>query len=511
MNQFSTPNIQMSQIDQQLALDFGRFYSKPYDFVMYSFSWETGRLENYDGPDVWQELELKDAGKEIEKRAFNGKDAVMPIQMATKSGHGIGKSASVSWWILFLMSTRPFCSGSVTANTAKQLQTKTWGELAKWHKRFIANHWFVYNNSSGNMNLYHKDHKDEWRTDAYTSDEENSESFAGQHAADSTSFYIFDEASAVPEIIWEVAEGGKTDGEPWHLVFGNPTRNTGRFKEIFTNPLYDDWLKYTVDSREVKITNKEQLEKQIQIHGLNSDFVRKRILGEFPSQSELQFISENLVNDAFGRHLAERQYNFAPSIIGVDPSWTGEDDLVIVHRKGLFSEILEIVPRNDNDMAIVYKIEAYEDKLNAQAVFIDMAYGTGIYSCGKSRGREWELVHFNTKPENDDSCLNMRAYIWEQMRQWLKIGSIPPDERLKKELTSVEIVERDDGVIQLESKKNMKKRGAKSPDIADALALTFARHVRADEKNHRNQQQDIQVQNDYNPLVSNDNYDPLAS
>ncbi|EBI0451191.1 terminase, partial [Salmonella enterica subsp. enterica serovar Cerro] len=185
---------------------------------------------------------------------------VEAYRCATSSGHGIGKSALTAWVILYIMSTRPFCKGVVTANTSEQLRTKTWGELGKWKKRCITGHWFEYNNGKGNMNIYHVDHMESWRCDGQTCREENSESFAGLHAANSSPFYIFDEASAVPDKIWEVAEGGLTDGEPFWFAFGNPTRNTGRFRECFRK-FKHRWRRKQIDSRLAKMTNKELIEE----------------------------------------------------------------------------------------------------------------------------------------------------------------------------------------------------------------------------------------------------------
>ena len=122
-------------------------------------------------------------------------------------------SAFTAMIILWIMSTRPNCKGVVTANTGEQLKTKTMSELAKWHTRCITGHWFEMNS----MSIVHRAYPKTWRCDALTSREEASEGFAGLHAADSSPFFIFDEASAIPEKIWEVARGGLTDGEAFFL------------------------------------------------------------------------------------------------------------------------------------------------------------------------------------------------------------------------------------------------------------------------------------------------------
>lgn len=478
----------LSDEDFQLAKETAKYYADALGFVMFAFPWDTdesiqmvelvepwkSRYPNCRyGPDKWACEFLDDISAEVKQRKFDGKTPVAAIEEAVVSGHGIGKSSMTSWLILWIASTRPYSKGTVTANTGEQLKTKTWAELGKWKKRCITGHWFEYNNTRGNMTLYHREHPTEWRCDAQTCREENSEAFAGQHAANSTSYYINDEASAIPDIIWEVQEGGLTDGEPMRFAFGNPTRNSGRFREC-ARKFRHRWRVRHIDSRDVAITNKQKLNDLIADHGEDSDVAKIRVRGQFPSQSAMQFISEADVDAAYGRHLRPEQYNFAPKILTCDPAWTGEDELVIGLRQGLWFQILKTIARNDNDGEIATLLASYEDEHQADAVFIDFGFGTGIASFGKALGRNWQLVNFGAASPVA-GFLNMRAYIWDQVKQWLKQGgAIPKDDVLRLDLTMPETVPRTDGKVQLESKKDMKDRGLPSPNRADALALSFA-------------------------------------
>jgi len=486
--------------DLELAQDIAEYYADPLGFVIYAFPWDTeksiqmvelkepwaSRFNCTYGPDEWACKFLDDLGEQIAERGFDGFTAVDPILMAAASGHGIGKSTICAWLIMFIMSTRPFAKGIVTANTSDQLKTKTWAELGKWWRMSITRHWFDYNSGRGSMSLSHREHKETWRVDAQTCREENSESFAGLHAANSTPFYIFDEASAVPDKIYEVAEGGTTDGEPMWFVFGNPTRNTGRFRECFRK-FRHRWKTLRVDSRDVAITNKDRLQGWIDDYGIDSDFVKIRVKGEFPSASSKQFIAEVDVDAAFGKHLREPQYSFAPVVIGVDPAWTGDDEFVIYKRQGLYSEMLGKYEKNDNDIEMAQIIARFETEHKASIVNVDLGYGTGIVSAGTTMGRSWNLISFAGK-SSDMGCVNKRAEMWKDMRDWLKGGgAIPPDDVMRTDLTGPETVPKLDGKIQLESKEDMKRRGIPSPNRADALALTFAMPVLDDsfsEANH---------------------------
>lgn len=470
-----------------LAEDMARFYADPLGFVLYAYDWDndpTLRVVQlpspydliYDskyGPDLWACDFLTEIGREVSARAFDGIHAVDAIRMATASGHGIGKSAMTAWLVDWIMSTRPHAKGIVTANTAEQLSSKTWAEIAKWTKKCITGHWFEITTGKGAMRMYHTQHRDSWQCAAQTCREENAEAFAGLHSAASTPFYIFDEASAIPNAISEVAEGGLTDGEPMFFKFGNPTRNSGDFHKCF-HGMRHRWSTRQIDSRNVAITNKSQIEQWIADYGIDSDFVKVRVRGMFPSMSAKQFISVADADAALGKHLKPEQYDFAPVILTCDPAWSGDDELVIAKRQGLAFSILRTIPKNDNDIQIATILGHLEDEHKADAVFVDAGYGTGIVSAGQTLGRDWTLVWF-AGASTDPGCLNKRAEMWKDARDWLKAGgAIPADNVLYNDLIGPETVARMDGKIQLESKEDMKRRGLPSPNRADALVLSFA-------------------------------------
>lgn len=477
----------MKTAEQLLCEDMARFYADPLGFVMYSYPWDTDPALQlvklpapwnliYDseyGPDTWF-CELCDRiSEQIKTNGFNGRDAVKAIREAIASGHGIGKSAGVAWIVDWIMSTRPFAKGTVTATTAPQLASKTWAEIAKWTKKCITGHWFDITTGKGAMRLAHKRYPESWYCTAQTCQEENSEAFAGQHAADSTSFYIFDEASGIPDKIWEVAEGGLTDGEPMFFAFGNPTQSTGEFRECFHSKRHR-WNRQQIDSRTVQITNKATIQEWVDDHGIDSDFVKVRVRGMFPAMSAKQFISVADADAAFGRHLRKEQYNFAPKILTLDPAWDGGDELVFGLRQGLHFQILAVWDKNDNDGEVANALARFEDEHLADGVIIDKGYGTGIYSFGQTMGRDWLLADFGSSSP-DPGCLNLRAYMWNEAKKWLKNGgTIPKDQVLYDDLIGPMTVPKANGIIQLESKEDMKRRKVPSPNRADALALSFA-------------------------------------
>lgn len=438
-----------------------------------AWDWGMGELSDYDGPREWQ----TDINHAIRDHLANPATRYQPLQIAVASGHGIGKSAEMGMLSNWAMSCFADAKIVTTANTEGQLRTKTAPEIGKWHRMSLTSHWF----DTQTMSVKSKDptRTDSWRQDFIPWSEHNTEAFAGLHNKGKIIMLMFDEASKIHDKVWEVAEGALTDEDTiiiW-IVFGNPTRNSGRFRECFRR-FRHRWITRQIDSRTVPGTNKQFLQRLVDDNGEDSDIVKVRVRGQFPAQSSMQFISETDADAARNRHLRPGQFNFAPKIIGVDPAWTGDDKLEIVLRQGLYSTSLASIARNDNDVQVANLIARLETEHEADAVFVDAGYGTGIVSAGMTMGRNWRLIWFSGKSV-DVGYLNQRAYMWGMMKQWLKAGGAidPKDEDLYQDIIGPETVARLDGKIQLESKEDMKDRGLPSPNKGDALALTFAEPV----------------------------------
>ena len=400
-----------------------------------------------------------------------------PLQIAVASGHGIGKSALMGMLSNWAMSCYADAKLVTTANTDGQLRTKTAPEIGKWFRTSITAAWFDVQAQS--IKSRDKEHANDWRQDFVPWSQHNTEAFAGLHNKGRIILLEFDEASKIHGDVWQVAEGALTDENTviiW-IVFGNPTRNSGRFRECFRR-FRHRWITRQIDSRTVPGTNKKKIQQWLDDHGEDSDFFKIRVRGQFPSQSAMQFISADDADAARSRHLRPEQYNFAPVIIGVDPAWTGDDALEIMLRQGLYSKSLATLPRNDNDVEVANLIARLETEHNADAVFVDAGYGTGIVSAGTVMGRSWQLVWFGGKAI-DPGYVNKRAEMWGLKKVWLKAGGAidPKDEDLYQDIIGPETVPRLDGKILLESKADMKDRGLPSPNKGDALALTFAAPV----------------------------------
>lgn len=472
------------QQELELAQQIAEYYADPYGFTLFSFPWGEGQLTHFPhGPHSWQIDYLLELGDCIKDNAFDGTQSVPTVRMARSSGHGIGKSALVGMVTNFFMSTRKHAKGIITANTSDQLRTKTWAEIGKWHKLCITRHWFDYNSSKGNMNLVSKMDPETWRCDAQTCREENSESFAGLHAIVSSPFYIFDEASAIPDKIYEVSAGGTTDGEPFWLLFGNPTKNDGEFYQSMFGNQRHRWRGKVIDSRDVPITNKGQINEWLEDYGEDSDRFRVRVRGLPPSASTDQFIPRQLIKDGKTR---ECVYDpGAPVIVGVDVARFGDDQTVIRTRMGRDARSIKPIRiAFENTQTVASRVADHIDFLKKHGYGCDVinvdggGVGGGVVDRLRALGLNVNEVNFGETAQDKAKYSNRAAEMWGRMRDWLRGGCIDKDDyELEEELVSRKYSFSATEQIVLERKVDMKKRGRPSPDNADALALTFAENV----------------------------------
>lgn len=455
----------------------GSFTHDPLGYVLYAFDWGQGELakepDNY--PRTWQIELLREVGEKL-KAGKSLQDAMLPVLEAVSSGHGIGKSALVAWIILWALSTFEDTRGIVTANTENQLKTKTWPELAKWHRLAINSHWFTYTATA----IYSSEQKHEktWRFDMVAWSEHKTEAFAGLHNKGKRVVLIFDEASAIPDKIWEVSEGALTDEgtEILWFAFGNPTRNTGRFHQCF-NRMRHRWGNRRIDSRNVAGTNKVQIQQWIDDYGEDSDFVRIRVRGLHPRASNLQLIPSDLVAAAQKREAASRISD--PLIMTLDIARGGDDNNVFRFRRGFDARSIKPIKipgsETHDSMRLVSKAVELINEHKPHAFMYD---GTGVGGPVGDRIRQLGFAVFEVQfgaASPDPKQANMRAYMYVRLKQWLLAGgAIDDDATLETDLTSVEFGHNTKDQLLLESKKSMKARGLASPDDGDALAMSFA-------------------------------------
>jgi hypothetical protein len=470
-----------TQDDVQLAKEMAEYYADPLGFVLDCFPWGEGALEGESGPDSHQTEFLESLAREVRKRNFDGRNPVMPILMSESSGHGTGKSAMGAWIAWWILSTRPRSIGTVTAGTYTQLESRTWAAIQWWGRLCVTSHWFDIQQHG----IYSKEDPENWKLVAQSCKEENAQSFAGQHARTSTSWYLFDEASEVPNKVYETAYGGLTDGEPMMFAWGQCVRNTGEFYEITHGAKATRWNTRRVDSRTSKFTNKALIAEWQNDYGEESDYFKVRVLGMPPSASELQYIDRKRVDAARQRVLTDSLLD--PLIAGFDVSGGGRAWNVIRFRRGLnmaTRDPIRIPGEKDPDRTqrVAICAELLRDQrpeTRITAMFVDTAFGAPIVATLRSMGffNVYE-VGFGSESPDPLHFANLRAYMYSQLKDALLLGAIPDDENLAQQLCLPGYHIKPGGSkLVIESKKSIQERGERSPDDADALALTFAMPV----------------------------------
>lgn len=437
-----------------------RYVNDPMGFTQYMYDWGHGVLKDWEGPDWWHQEVFRTI-----KDYLDGPDQ-QPLFIAVASGHGAAKTALVAWVIRWFMSCRDHPQVVCTANTESQLTTKTWRELAKWHKLSANRDWFEWTATS----YYLKSHGDTWKANAIPWSENNTEAFAGTH--EENVLVVFDEASKISDRIWEVTDGIFTTKKNIWLVCGNGTRNAGRFYDCFhKNKKY--WKTWQIDSRKCKAANSVYLERLIEQYcGEDSDQARVRVRGQFPRTATRQLISTDAIEKCQD-HETEG-WEMLPKVIGVDVARFGENSSTIAIRQGRKVQEIEVLPKMDLMQTAHHVAEVIKRERPLQ-VFVDGS-GIGAGVVDRLRQLNFPVVDINGGNSSLNArFLNKRAEMWWEMKEAIEgMIELPNDPRLKEELTCVEYDYTDKGRIRLDRKSDIQEEYGFSPDRADALALTYA-------------------------------------
>lgn len=463
--------ISQAEFDKALAEDMGRFYDDPLGFVRYAFDWGHGDLADWTGPDEWQTEFLSNVRDAVRARTDNE-----PVKVAVKSGRGIGKTATEAWLILWLMSTRPHFAGFATANTGDQLDDKLWRELSLWHTRAINKHWFQWTATR----FYQVDNKSTWGVDALKWSQNNPDALGGLHNAGRGQCAIVDEGSGVPAEIYDVIDATMTDPDSFVFVFANPLRKSGRFFELFTR-FSHRWLNYTVDARKAKAANQNKIKQDIEDWGLDSDYIRVNVLGEFPRQDADTLIPLPLIDAAYTR-VAEECERYRP-VWGVDPARFGDDRTAKVSRRHRRTEKIEQW-RGLNTMQTVGRIKAEWDECalddRPSAIVVDVI-GVGAGVVDRLRELDFgdtEIVAINVSesPAIKARFHRLRDEMFWRGREWFEGLNVQCDDRtIGSELGDILFGYTSAGQIKVESKDQIKERLGRSPDVGEAFLLSLMR------------------------------------
>jgi len=323
---------------------------------------------------------------------------------------------------------------------------------------------------------------------------------------------IFDESSGIADIIWEVAEGAMTDPDAFWFTFGNPTKRSGRFYDCW-NKFARRWHKFTVDSRDAFVANKKRIAEMIEDWGLDSDYVRVRVLGEFPHQDVATLIPEDWLNSALYRPVVGVE-RYKP-IWGLDVARFGDDRTALAKRRN--RALMEPITfwQGLNLMQIAQRIKAiWEDTElddRPSAICIDaIGVGAGVVDRlnemvaeGHFEGTMIIGINVSESASVHDKFSRLRDELWWRARSWFEKLDVSMQNDIEArnkwileegadeyfsdssnrmarrspitdELRDILFSYLPNGKIKLEPKQDTKERLGRSPDGADAFVLTFA-------------------------------------
>lgn len=398
-------------------------------------------------------------------------------RVAVSSCTGSGKSACLSMMVFLYLMVLPDCRILITAPSSNHLERVFYSELMKWHKRMPIV--FQEKFDITQRKVTYKSIKWVHFASLVTASAEQKEALAGGHAEN----YIImaDEASGISEEAFDVLLGTLSTGKGGRFIqVSNPQRSSGRFHEIFQRDL-GKWTKIYFSAYDSPNVNKEWIEEMKDTYGEDSDIFRMRVLGQFPRVGVSQFISVEDVDKAIHENLDFRVYTNYPKIMGVDVARFGDDLTSIVVRQG--PKVLHIKTyRGLDTMEVASRVAESQAAFNCSVIYIDsIGVGAGTADRCKELGLPVKDVVVSAPSTDPKTYANIRAQLWGQMRDWLKGGGVdlPYDSadketNLAAQLTSMEYGYNNKMQIQLLSKRELKKMGHASPDIADALSFTFS-------------------------------------
>ena len=397
-------------------------------------------------------------------------------RIAIRSGHGVGKSAFLAWVILWWMSTR-LGKVACTAPTAHQLRDVLWGENSKWYRKMPK--WFQAQLSLTNERLEVVGAEAEAFAVARVSRKETPEAFQGFHSENM--LFIVDEASGVDNLIFEVGQGAMSTAGAKTILTGNPTRTSGYFFDAFHKDRAR-WHTIKVSCADAKNVDPAFVQEMADKYGEDSSVYRVRVLGEFADEGDDTVIPLSWIESAIMRDIVVSPTQ--PVVWGLDVSRFGSDRTALCKRKG--KSILEpITTWQGKDlmqtcglvMSEYKKLENFTDERPQEILVDSIGLGSGVCDRLAEMGLPARGINVSESPSASDIYMRKRDELWFRAREWFQERDckLPEGcEELVGELSVPHYEFSSSGKIKVEDKASMKKRGLRSPDIADAFCLTLA-------------------------------------
>jgi hypothetical protein len=418
-------------------------------------------------PDAWQ------------LDGLNAFDDPANQRIAFKACKGPGKTALLAWLIWIFLATRPYAKIGATSITEDNLNDNLWPELSKWQARdpFLSRA-FTWTKTR----IANTDHPANWFATARTWPKsadpvKQADTLAGLHA--DYCMFVLDESGGIPQAVMATAEAVLASGIETRIVqAGNPTHLVG---PLFRACTADKALWFVIiitgDPDNPKRSPRIKLEwakQQIATYGRDNPWVMVNVLGEFPPAAINALLSVEEVERSMSRKIRADVYDWSQKRLGVDVARFGDDRTVIFPRQGL-QAFQPVVMRNRRTTDIAARVARGIAQWRAEQTFVDDTghWGHGVIDNLIAGGYPAIPVVYSEKAINP-RYKNRRAEMWLEMAEWVKNGGgLPNIPELVGELITptYSFV---GGQFMLQDKDQVKEALGRSPDLADALALTFA-------------------------------------
>lgn len=394
-------------------------------------------------------------------------------RLAVKSGHGVGKSTFLSWVILQQLLTRFPQKTVITAPTSGQLFDALASEVRSWLGKLPQGLQELFTVKTDRIELAASPAES---FIAYrTSRQEQPEALQGVHS--DNVLLVADEASGVPSPVFEAAGGSLSTPNSRFLLTGNPTRPEGFFFDRFRQQ-DEDWKLMTVSCFDSSRVDPSFIKMIARAYGEDSNVYRVRVLGEFPIEAEDKLIPMWAIETAVGRDITPSP-SWTP-VWGLDVARSGKDRTALVERR---SRVVSWVDtwRSQDLMEICGRVKLkYDDTLPSQRpieICVDaIGLGAGVADRLAELGLPAVAVNVAEASSTNQFAMRLRDDLWLQCRDWFlrQDVNIPDDEILITDLQAPSFSVTSTGKYKVASKDEMRRAGYRSPDTADALALTFA-------------------------------------
>lgn len=415
---------------------------------------------------------------------------------SARGPHGLGKTTMAAIAILYAVTVFPEDVKVITtASVFRQLKQFLWPEVRKWAR---SAHWAKIGvRMERGKQLLEQSIKLPNGREAFAAAPTDASAIEGAHAR--YILYIFDESKAIPDDVWDAAEGAfsgsgsDTDQKAYALAISTPGAPTGRFYQIHSGARgYDDWYTRHVTLEEAIAAgriSREWVAQRAKQWGTTSAIYKNRVEGEFDTSGEDSVIPLDWVEQAVERWYACNGTGEGKRAKGVDVARFGGDNTVIAHRVGMVIESLDTYSKQST-MATVGRVIASVKTDKTVPIMVDViGVGAGVVDRLKEQGYNVTGVNVAEKSDlkTDDGYLgffNKRSAYWWKLREALNpegdiLLALPPIEELQGDLTTPKYQYMSkEGTIKVESKDEIRKRLKRSTDYGDAVVLAYSADLR---------------------------------